>query len=290
MYKTLTFYNEYGAGDIFESREFIREWVNKVPSEVYRYAHGKSKRILADMPWLQQVDFDKSIMDSMKDVVDDKEGNIYINTWIGRDGQYVLPGIGCTVEQLHRMHNDIMKKYGIGQLSLSPIRYIPRINYTYFERNRVHEFLALNKKDRILISNGPVQSNQAFNFDFTEAVYELSSKFKDKVFIVTEKLPEERDNIFYTGDIIKVQENDLNEVSYLSKFCNTVIGRNSGPHVFSQTIDNCMDPNKKFISFTYQQTGASFVVNTNIKAQKYWSPVTDSYGVARFIEGVLLNG
>jgi hypothetical protein len=287
MYKTLTFYNEYGAGDIFESREFIKELSNKIPAEKYKYAHGKSKRILADLPWVEQIDFDKSIMDSMKDVVDDKEGNIYINTWIGRDGQYVLPGIGCTVEQIHRMYNDILRKYGVGQLDLNPVNYIPRINYTYFERMNIHKFLSEHKKDRILISNGPVQSNQSFNFDFTDAIYELASKFKDKVFIVTVKLPEERDNIFYTGDITKVNENDLNEVSYLSKFCSTIIGRNSGPHVFSQTIDNCMDASKKFISFTYQKTGSSFVVNTQIKAQKYWSPVTDSYGVARFIEECL---
>ncbi len=287
MYKTLTWFNEYGAGDVFESREFIKEWANKVPAESYRYAHGKNKRILADMPWLEQIDFDKSIMDSMKDVIDDGQGNLYINTWIGRDGQYVLPGIGCVVEQIHRMHNDIMRKYGVGQLDFSPVHYIPRINYSYYKRDTIHEFLKNNKKDRILISNGPVQSNQAFNFDFTESIYDLVSKYSEKVFITTVKLAEEKPNLFYTGDIIESPGFDLNEISYLSKFCNTIIGRNSGPHVFSQVIDNWMDERKKLISFTYMEQAASFVLNSPVRMKKYWSPVTDSYSVTRFIEGVI---
>lgn len=287
MYKSLTFFNEYGAGDIFESREFVKEWANKVPAEEYRYAHGKNKKILADMPWLKQIDFDKSIMNSMKDVLGDDDGNIYVNTWIGRDGQYVLPGIGCTVEQLHRMHNDMMKRYSVGQLDLHPVAYIPRINYTYYERGNIHEFLASHQGERVLISNGPVQSNQALNFDMSSAIYDLCAKYPDKVFITTSKLPEEKENLFYTSDIINTNDFDLNEISYLSRFCNVIIGRNSGPHVFAQTIDNCMDVKTKFISFTYQQSGSSFVVNTQIRAEKYWSPVTDAYSVARFVEGIL---
>lgn len=287
MYKTLTFFNEYGAGDIFESREFVTEWASKVPAEKYRYAHGKNKKILADMPWLEQIDFDKSIMNSMKDVLGDDDGNIYVNTWIGRDGQYVLPGIGCTVEQLHRMHNDMMRKYSVGQLDFPPAHYIPRINYTYYDRNNIHKFLKEHPEERVLISNGPVQSNQAFNFDFEPAIYDLASKYTDRLFITTVKLPEEKSNLFYTGDIIGTNDFDLNEISYLSKFCGVIIGRNSGPHVFAQVADNCMDARKKFISFTYQPTGASFVVNTPIRAEKYWSPVTDAYSVARFVEGIL---
>jgi hypothetical protein len=291
MYRSLIFFNEFGAGDIFESREFIKEWASKVPAKNYYYAHGKHKRIIADIPWIESIDFNKNIMDSMKDVIVDSEENLYINTWIGRDSQYVLPGIGCVVEQFHRMNNDMMKKYGIGQLNLPPIHYIPKVDYTYYDRMSVHKFLSKHKQDRILICNGTVNSNQAFNFDFTEAICELAAKFKDKVFITTSKLNEERGNIFHTGDFIDTgYDFDLNEISYLSNFCNTIIGRKSGPYVFCHNLNNCMNPNKKFISFTYQQTGSSFVVNTAVRAQKYWSPATDSYGVARFIEGVILNG
>lgn len=288
MYNSLTFFNEYGAGDIFESREFIKEWMTKVPAHRYYYAHGKSKSIIADIPSIKSVDFDKSIMDSMKDVLSDDNGNLYINTWIGRDSRYVLPGIGCVVEQFHKMHNDIMQKYKIGQLNLSPIHYIPRVDYTYYNRQDVHKFLSEYKQDRILICNGSVNSNQAFNFDFSEAIYELAAKFDDKVIVVTSKLPEERKNIFYTGDIIKTKDGfDLNEISYLSNFCNTIVGRKSGPYVFCHTLSNCMNPNKKFVSFTYSQQASSFVVNMQTRAKKYWSPVTDSYSVARFLEGVI---
>ena len=71
----------------------------------------------------------------------------------------------------------------------------------------------------------------------------------------------------------------MNEISYLSLFCDTHVGRNSGPHVFAQVRENWLDENKATLSFTYQKVASHFVYNLPVKMQKYWSPCTDALEV-----------
>ena len=49
----ITFYNHFGAGDIFESREFVKDLMKILPADEYRYAHGKNPKILLDIPELK---------------------------------------------------------------------------------------------------------------------------------------------------------------------------------------------------------------------------------------------
>lgn len=275
MYNSIVFYNHFGAGDVFESREFVKGWMKLVPAKDYYYAHGKHPRILLDIPELKHMEVDER-MEPMRALKKDREGNLFVNTWIGRDGQYVLPGIGCTVEELYRMHNDILRSRNLGELPGEPLDYIPTINYFYYDIDPVDTFVEQHPEEKVLVDNGNVQSNQAENFYMDTIIYALADKYPEKCFIVTHKLDEVISNLFCTNDITKSRhEFDLNEISYLSTFCKTLMGRNSGPHVFSQVLRNVMDENKNLVSFTYKVTGASFVINTPVKITKYWSDATE---------------
>lgn len=292
MYEQVIFYNHFGAGDVFESREFVKEWMRLVPARKYCYSHGKNPRILLDIP---EIEFKEITihMDAMRGVWDDLNGNLYVNTWIGRDGKYVLPGIGCTVEKLYEMHNDLLSVYDLGKLSRKPIDYITDIDYSFYEIESVTKFIDKHPEEKIFIDNGNVQSLQAENFPFTDIIYQVAESHPDKCFIVTHPIPviigkEHVSNIYHTDYITQNYYGfDLNEVSYISTFCSTLIGRNSGPHVFSQVRKNVMDETKKLSSFTYQYTGSSFVVNTDVKIRKYWSAHTRPDWVVREIEEVL---
>jgi hypothetical protein len=212
---------------------------------------------------------------------------LFVNTWIGITGKYLLPGIGCTVERLYDMHNDMLRAYNLGQLSQTPIDYIPDIEYYVYEPLEVAKFLVEHDEDKILIDNGLTQSLQAENFPMDEIIYRVATNHKDKCFIVTHGLPLEVDNIYPTEYITKRSDFDLPEISYLSTFCRVLIGRNSGPHVYTQVKKNVMDENKKLLSFTYRPTGASFVVNSDVKIRKYWSGATDTKTVLENIERVI---
>jgi len=288
MYNQVIFYNPFGAGDIFESREFVRAWIKLVPSLAHSYSHGKVHSILLDMPELVFKEYTVH-MDSMRGSWDDGNGNLYVNTWIGRNGSYVLPGIGCTVEKLYQMHNDMLATYNLGVLPGSPIDYIPDINYSKYNIKSVDKFIKKHPEDKIFIDNGTVQSNQAQNFDMVGVIYKVAENHRDKCFITSQGVPFELPNVFHSGNIIGSAGwgFDLNELSYLSTFCSTLIGRNSGPHVYTQVKKNCMNPNIKLLSFTYEQQGSSFVVNTPVPIQKFWSNVTDEASVINKIEEVM---
>jgi hypothetical protein len=288
MYNQVIFYNPFGAGDIFESREFVRAWMKLVPSLQYSYSHGKHSNILTDIPELVGKEYTVH-MDSMRGTWDDGNGNLYVNTWIGRNGCYVLPGIGCTVEKLYDMHNDMLATYNLGILPGTPVDYIPDIDYSKYRVKEVDKFIKKHPEEKIFIDNGMVQSNQAQNFDMTGVVYKVAEQYPDRCFITSQHVPFELPNVFHTCQVIKSDGwgFDLNELSYVSTFCSTLIGRNSGPHVYTQVKVNCMNPNIKLLSFTYEQQGSSFVVNTPVPIQKFWSNVTDEASVISKIGEVL---
>lgn len=289
MYNQVIFYNHFGAGDIFESREFVKAWMKLIPSNSYHYAHGKNPRILLDIPELQFKEVTEH-MNPMRGVWDDSNGNLYVNTWIGRDGRYVLPGIGCTVEKLYEMHNEmlVLGLRSLDELGKKAIDYIPDLRYLIYDIEPVNKFLIEHNEEKIFIDNGNVQSMQAENFPMDEIINEVAANHKDKAFIVTHALPLEIDNVYPTSYITQSKHSfDLPEISYLSVFCSTLIGRNSGPHVFTQVKRNIMDRNKKLLSFTYQYSGSSFVVNTDVNIKKYWSAHTKKDWVIREIEKVL---
>ena len=273
MFDKIVFYNSFGAGDIYESREFVKGWMKLVPGKEYYYAHGKNPKIIRDIPEIESIEV-TPVMDSMRDAFE-LDGILYVNTWIGRDGKYILPGIGCTVEEIYRMHNDILRRLGLGQLPGKPIDYIPTFDYTvYPDISKVTDFVLSDTRDKIIIDNGFVQSNQAQNFDFNPIITRLSGVYPDKLFITVQKIQYGNfDNVVSAGDIIQSSDTfDLVELAYLSHFCSCLIGRNSGPHVHMQNYANCMDSTKKLASFTYTVTGSSFVVNTEVMIRKYWAP------------------
>jgi hypothetical protein len=286
MYNRVIFYLHFGNGDIFESREFVKEWMKLVPAKEYFYAHGKHPRILLDIPELKFMQVTEH-MNPMKDVWDDLNGNLYVNCWIGRDGKYVLPGIGCTVEKLYEMHNDMLSVYGFGELSGKPIDYIPTINYKYYNIENATKFLLNRVGELIFIDNGNVQSMQAENFDMSNVIKRLATNHMEKTFIVTHKFDVDMDNIIPADYITKQPEFDLPEISYISLFCSTLIGRNSGPHVFTQVNQNAFDGGKKLLSFTYEPSGASFIVNSDVYIRRYWSNSTSEGNVLRDIERVI---
>lgn len=288
MYNQIIFFNQYGAGDIFESREFIKQWMKLVPSVSYHYAHGKNPRIILDIEGLEFKAITHHMRNSIS-VLDDSNGNLYVNTWIGRNGKYVLPGVGCTVEKLFDMYNDMLSLNNMGSLPGSPIDYIPSIDYKKYKIDTINKFMEGHPEDKIYIDNGNVQSNQASNFAMNEIIESVASYYKDKCFILSQNMITTVPNVFFSSEIV---ENsglgfDLNELSYISTFCTTLIGRNSGPHVYAQVKENCMDANKKLLSFTYDQQGSSFVVNTDVRIQKHWSNLTSQQSVSDKIKEVI---
>ena len=128
----------------------------------------------------------------------------------------------------------------------------PTIDYEKFEIGLVKKWIKNNSgRKMVLIDNGKVLSNQSVNFSFANIITALSIKHKDKLFILCHRenkmFP---DNVFYTDDIIGKNGCDLNEISYLSGFCEVIVGRASGAFTFRLTRENLFERNVKILCFS----------------------------------------
>ena len=272
MYNKLIFFNHCHAGDVFESKEFVRDIYPQVSAKECYYTHGQDQRIFLDIPYIKQTAEFLHHMNPGTATLD-INGDFWINTWIGRTGKYVLPGSGCVVEMLHKMYQDMNFK-----LRPDIYSYIPEVDFRCYKRDGILDNLeAVENKNKVLICSGLVHSAQAENFDFSPIVQRLADNFPSVVFYYTSQLSlQSRNNLFYTRTIIGDLSSDLNEIGYLSTFCDLIVGRCSGPHVFTMHKTNCLDSSKAFLSFTHTQENSHFVLSDGLPMKKYWSTVSNA--------------
>lgn len=246
----IVFYNHYHNGDIHYSREFIKDVMKKYKANNYYYYFDTN--YVSDKDIIK--DCDIKILNTIPDDILEKDkwrvknNTIYINTWVGQDNRYYVNKYGINLEANYEIYKDIYKKLNI---KLENIEfYIPDIDYTYFKIDKIDNFLkGKDKIVKVLVSNGITRSAQCEDFDMNDSIDGLSSLYKNVMFILTDsKKRIEKNNIFYTDDIIK-QKCDLNEISYLSNYCDLIIGRSSGPYAFSMTKFNLFNDKKSFICF-----------------------------------------
>jgi hypothetical protein len=153
-------------------------------------------------------------------------------------------------------------------LNITPkqkIDFLPVIDYRYYFLDSINDFLKNNdKKKKVFISNGAFYSGQSANFDFDEIILKLANDFKDVLFIVSNNTCVISDNVIESKNITKIN-NDLNENSYISNFCDIIIGRNSGPYTYTLTKSNLYDINKKYIVLINNEADCYFDKNTKSK-------------------------
>ena len=287
MYDNLRFFNWYGNGDLFNSREFIKELMKKIPASKYWYHHPKYPRMFEDISELEYAKITKDCSNAKGFIK--KENDLYINTWIGRENRYVLEGIGCTVRKNLEMYNNILSSAGLSvRLEKSPEEYLPRVDFSKLELENVDTWVRENQEKRIvLLCTNRAQSCQSSNFDMLPTLDRIFTEFKDIVFVVTDDCPE-YPNVFRSKDITKTVDGfDLNEISYLSLFADTIIGRPTGPFVFCQNMDNCMNKDKKVLGFSFHQNSVTFAHDVPIKMSVFWSGATSNEEVYLEIKEIL---
>lgn len=273
MIRNLTFYNHYGNGDLFISREFVKEIIKIIPAENYYYAHAKHSRMFADIPELQHAKITDEC--KMRSHFSKIGNDIYINTWLGVDSKYVTSANSCSFYNSFRMFNDTLVGLGYTPLGQPLENYIPTLDYSKFDITPIDEFVKTHK-NIVLICNCQAQSGQAENFDMTEVIQKACDNYPDKLFIVSDSINVIAPNYMTTAEVTKSQDGfDLNEISYLSKFSNLIVGRSSGFYNFAATKENCMDSNKTFLAFTYKRESAHLVWQApDINAKVVWSNET----------------
>jgi hypothetical protein len=189
-----------------------------------------------------------------------KDDTLYINTWAASNWDIFCKHGGVNLDTLTDLWGKIFK--GINKFFESNIQlkekneYLSKPDYSVINsdvKKSIDKFFKSSDTKKVLVCNGTPQSNQSFLYSIEPFVEEYFNN-KNYTFIFTEKFmydgDQNSDNIIFTNDIFTpTNDSDLFEISYLSKFCDIIIGRNSGPYTYSETYYNYMDKNKTFVCF-----------------------------------------
>lgn len=241
----LIFYNNHNNGDIHYVREFIKDIINKTSFDEYHFLHMRNPKILGDIQNLNNGPLNEFCrMNSHFHVINN---DTYVNTHL--EGLHDIMYEKIKDVDLPVFYNYFINIYNKLKIKIESNRdfYVPDIDYSCFKINKIDEYISKNSNIKILISNGNVQSNQSPNFDFVNIIEDLSNEYPDIHFILTDKKDIlKKDNVLYTSDIIN-ELFDLNEISYLSTFCQMIIGRSSGPYCFTQVKQNLNNSDKIYI-------------------------------------------
>lgn len=269
------FYNNYHNGDVFYSKEFVKDIKNKT-GKTHFYIHNNNPVILKDVD-IKQI---QAPTPSNISTVSKKDNDVYINTWIGQGGKYNK--FSCSLKSNYLLFQDVYKILGI---DIEPIGfYIPDVDFDKVDKVNTDKYFEKNKNKTVLICNNNVLSGQAVNFNFDAIIKHMSNVFSDTTFIFTNNTQLVGDNITTANNIIGYDKGNLLEISYLSTKIDTIIGRASGPFCFSHIKENMKDENKKFIVFSNEEDEGKWVPDSESTAKQHWFNRYDKQYVIDSIE------
>jgi hypothetical protein len=261
--KNLYFFNfKAHNGDLHYNREFVKDIINKIDCDEYYLLQNMSEKLLLDIDKLKFGQLNNNCFINETTYIINND--IYINIHPGRNiiermiisqnEHNEIYGGALSLDYYYQIFSIIYNKLNI---KISGIyQYIPDINYSKFEISNINNYIENNHKHKILICNGDCHNTHSSNdIDFLYITEKLSEKYTSIDFILTKKIDIEKENIIFTDDLIKADFPDLNEISYLSKFCDIIIGKASGPYCFTITKENIKNKNKSYIFITKEYFG-----------------------------------
>jgi hypothetical protein len=223
MVNRVIFYNYFHNGDLHVSRGLVKEVVRqcKLKNISCHYYHNYSPEILSDIPCtFSQEQFCNGFTPTHI-----KDDTLYLNTWYGSN-QNVFNGHGLTFDTLYLSFKEAVKCLPIDFDSIAAINMFPNIDYDKYFITPVKNWVTNNNRRKVFISNGLPLSGQSSEFEFHNIINRLSDNYPNIDFLVSneERGLKQKSNVFLTRNIIQKSGNDLNENSYLSTFCDTIIG------------------------------------------------------------------
>lgn len=270
--KNILFYNLWHNGDVFSGRGYIKYIINNLPNTKFGYYHKNHPKIVSD---LVKTSFKPDLLKWQVELLNfnkifETPETIYINTWVGTyfyqhadkmvDHKDVIvnrPGEGhANYRSLHRIYKFITqylnKNHGTDiHLHDDPLLYVPQINWNAYDIGAADDFIEDGYGTKmILICNGKVRSMQSNLGNLSNCITALAKQYPLYIFICTEKFETNLHNIIFTQEIFNL-ENDLNEIAYLSLYCDIIVGKNSGPFMFTHVEGNINNSKKVFVALSH---------------------------------------
>lgn len=301
MNNAIVFFNHFHRGDLFTSKEFVRQIMEELsPLGInFDYWHYNHPKILFDV-FRPITDLNYQMHQALGAL--DKNVPIYgapdkglliINTWVGAYPDIFHEEQGVNMRSLYRIWEHIFKEvkkfldlpaHVLNMHSIDD--YVPRINWDQGGIPVLAD-ISLLESPSVLFCNGEPMSNQSFRGNMKDIIEEMALKYSHVVFYCTEDINSNLENIHYTDHAIvngkEEQENPpfwtnghkhclLNEIAWLGMQGDLIIGKNSGPFVFCENRDAYDKEDLSFISFG---KGEKESMSFNVKKKCLYQYVTD---------------
>lgn len=250
----INLYNYWRFGDLFFARSFIKGLSEKFKINFYHSREEKVYRDIINVTEIQGIpghfDMGRSNLESNN-----------INTWLGVDGNLYIggtekdPGYYCTFTRYMKYVGKVLTYFDINLKNYE--YYLPEVYYSNLNMNIIEEKfnnLKKNYRDIILICSGPTFSSQAQNFDFSSIIDNLSTQYKDILFLTTSQINTNNSNVKCTLNLFP----SLLDISYISEKISLIVGRSSGPYQYTLTKNNLYNKNKKYVCFCDDKHHALF--------------------------------
>jgi hypothetical protein len=239
------------------------------PETTFAYSHKKSANLLSD---ISDLEYDAQAINriiSPHNNLVKIDDTIYINTWYGQQHWKYVKSYETTFDCLYSAFDDSCRNiwgFRLADISTDLRDFFPIIDYSKYYIQEATSWILAHPEYKILIENGIAYSDQSDNLPMEPLIVNLAQKYPNKTFILTAQadIKDKPNNIIFSDDIIKKEiKSDLNEVSYLSTFCDMIIGKASGVFSFSFIQENLFNRNIKYICFCQDR----FLPN---KPNKFW--------------------
>jgi len=290
--KNIVFFNHWHYGDLFSTRGLVADIQRQLPEMRYGYAHGLSPLVTRD---LVTINLSREKNNQILAGIDQRtrfaqsDDTIFVNTWVGAyEGMWegLHPPFTAHYNIFTAMYELLNQHFNLNlQQSGSVWDYVPEIDYTKIDTSRVDRLLNEVSGSIYLVCNNQVMSLQSSMGFMEHTVDILARQYSSDTFIVTHGFSTSFPNIKCTFDIFRL-DNDLLEISYLSKFAKVIIGKNSGPYTYAHTKSNILDPGKKFVCFSHLESDI-LTHGMDCSAHFGFSNTTDDIEAAHVINHIM---
>lgn len=304
--KNVVFFNTWHNGDCFVGKEYIKILIEKLKQlgefNFFMFHHQREK-ILWDLD-AKHVNGDLPEGVDTLDIVKIVGDTLFINTWIGvftplftKTQQHCnYPTLSVTWKIIfYLVEKELGLKFNLlnRQERTNPADGIPSTDWSKYDIAAANEFVS-GKNKIVLFCNSDVASFQNHFSgigNLENVISNLAFRHQDTTFVCTQKAEiSNPGNVFFTDDIFsKVTGGDLNEIGYLSRFCKLIIGKNSGPYVFSQVKDNVFREDCIFYSISDRQSDSLLYNVFDIKCSHYFFVGKEERNILFTIDAILSN-
>lgn len=257
-YTDLCFFNHWHYGDLFTTRELVKDMSRQLPHLTTGYIHKLDTAVIDDFAHNYDAESRQMVLNKfhMSIPMLEDEQNVLINTWVGNyQSKHFASNKHPSYVQHHGIFGEIYdianRNFG-WNLVLDPDvwHYVPEIDYSKLDLAAADRFLDTVTGNLYLFSNGKVQSEQSSLQHMNSLIDTLAAMHPQDTFLATESYVTDQPNVKFTADIFNLT-NDLREISYLSTRAQLIVGRNSGPFTYANTRGNLTDANKLFMCYSH---------------------------------------